>query len=177
MLQASSSLLKACSPHLTPAPFPICLILRFNPSWVSQFLFLILFYNFLRILQEGEMAENPLRRSFSLFYGYYPLFLNENKIIHDFMQTTLSLFPLFFFGRIFIIFRVIRSEWIFPHHPTNSRPVTTELTVSEYADNYDKNKNADKIFHSYTRYICCQISFLYQKRWYKNSAGLKTVVW
>jgi len=157
MLQASSSLLKACSPHLTPAPFSICLILRLNPSWVSQFLFLIVFYYFLRIFQEGEMAENPLFRSFNLFYGYYQLFLKENKIIHDFIQTTLFLFPFSFFRRIFIIFRVIRSEWIFPHHSMNSRSVSTELTVSEDADDYNENKNTDKIFHSYILYICYQI--------------------
>ena len=101
MFQASSSLLKACSPHLTPAPFSICLILRFNPSWVSQFLFLILFYYFLPIFQEVEMAENRLFSSFSHFYGYYQLFLQENKIIHDFMQMTLFLFPLSFFRKIF----------------------------------------------------------------------------
>ena len=148
MLQASSSLLKACSPHLTPAPFSICLILRFNPSWVSQFLFLILFYYFLRIFQEGEIAENRLFSSFNHIYGYYRLFLQENKIIHDFKQMTLFLFSLSFFRRIFIIFRVICSEWIFPQHSMNSRSITAELTVSKDADDNDENKNDDKVFHS-----------------------------
>ena len=86
--------------------------------------------------------------SFELFSLYYQLFLKANKKLRHLIRMTLFLFPLSFFRKIFIIFRVIRSERIFPDHSMDSRSITADLTVSKDADDYDENKNDDQVFHS-----------------------------
>ena len=103
------------------------------------------------------MAKKRCFGSFELFSLYYQLFLKANKKLRHLIRMTLFLFPRSFFRKIFIIFRVIRSERIFPDHSSerifpdhsmDSRSITADLTVSKDADDYDENKNDDQVFHS-----------------------------